>query len=310
MSEQMKYAHIVRAIGETPWAILPAKLAVILDLVAYRAGGGKLSQEEVQARMDAARRDERRSGSGREGVAVLPLLGTIVQRANLMSEMSGGTSAERFRSRFREALNDNQVGAIVLDVDSPGGSVFGVPELAAEIREARGDKPIVAVANSLAASAAYWVASAADELVVTPSGEVGSIGVFAAHEDLSAALEDAGIDVTLISAGKYKVEGNPYEPLGEEARAAIQARVDDYYAMFVDDVARQRGVSSRDVRNGFGQGRVVGAQDAVALGMADEVATLDETIERLARRENRRGQGTSGASLDFRKRRLRVLSHS
>jgi len=118
-------------------------------------------------------------------------------------------------------------------------------------------------------------------LIVTPSGEVGSIGVVAAHMDISKMAESAGLKVTLVSAGKYKTEGNQFEPLSDEARAALQVRVDDYYAMFVKAVARNRGVSPADVRNGFGEGRVVGAKQAVALGMADRVATLDETLARL-----------------------------
>jgi len=195
---------------------------------------------------------------------------------------------------------------VVLDVDSPGGAVNGVEELADEMLRARGQKPVVAVANTLAASAAYWIATAADEVVVTPSGEVGSIGVFAVHEDFSAALEAAGIRVSLVSAGKYKMEGNPYEPLGDEGRAALQERVDDYYGMFVGAVARGRGVAAKDVREGFGQGRLVGARQAVELGMADRVATLDETLDRVARRVAGNRSRRGALSLEARRRRLRL----
>jgi signal peptide peptidase SppA len=194
----------------------------------------------------------------------------------------GGTSAEGFSRRFSQALNDPTVGAIVIDVDSPGGSVYGVAELAAEIYAARGSKKIVAVANSLAASAAYWIAAAADELVVTPGGEVGSIGVYTAHEDWSKALELQGIKPSLISAGKFKTEANPYEPLTEEARAAIQTRVNEYYDMFTKAVGKYRGATPSAVREGYGQGRVVGAKEAVDLNMADRIETLSETITRLS----------------------------
>lgn len=166
----------------------------------------------------------------------------------------------------------------------------------------------MAIANHLAASAAYWIGSAADELVVTPSGEVGAIGVFAAHEDISKSLEMEGIAISLISAGKYKTEGNPYEPLSDEARAAIQAEVDGYYDMFVKAVARNRGVKPADVRGGFGEGRVVRAQQAVSLGMADRIATLDETIERLQRGSARK-PGAS-ADTDFRRRRMRLIENT
>ena len=211
-----------------------------------------------------------------------------------------GTSTERFAQRFREALANPEVGSILIDVQSPGGTVDGVQELADEIRAARGDKPIIAIANAYAASAAYWIASAADEMVVTPSGEVESIGVFAAHQEFSKMDEMLGCKTTLIAAGKFKVEGNPFEPLSEEARDAIQARVDDYYSMLVSDVAKARGVKVSDVRGGFGQGRMVGARDAVAQGMADRIDTFDNTLTRLLSGRSRpRGRRAAAAGRYF-----------
>lgn len=308
MSE-LKYARIIETAVSAPWAILPAKLAIIQDLIAFRAAGGRLTDEEIVARVG----DYEAAGNGRSlavgnGVAVIPIFGTIMPRANLMSEYSGGTSVQSLRAQLREALASDEVGSILLDIDSPGGQVSGVPELAAEILAARGDKPIVAMANTLAASAAYWLAASADEIVVSPSAEVGSIGVLAMHQDVSQVLEREGVVVNFIHAGKYKVEGNPYQPLDDEARGAIQARVDDYYGMFVSAVAKGRGVSVADVRGGFGEGRVVGAKQAVSLGMADHVATFDETITRL--RGGRRRASRFGASLETRARRLRLAEAS
>jgi capsid assembly protease len=312
METELRYTRIIEAVCETPWAILPSKLAVIRDLLALRASGQKLTAEEVRERLAAdassveARngRSEKVSSSG--AIAVMPLVGTIIPRADLFSEMSGAVSAERFSRAFRAALNDEDVSAIVIDIDSPGGQVGGVPELAAEIYRARGKKPITAVANTLAASAAYWIGTAADELVVTPSGEVGSIGVVAIHEDISGLLEKEGVDVSLITAGKYKVEGNPFEPLNEEARTAIQGRVDEYYGMFVADVARHRKVSRAAVRDGFAEGRVVGAETAVSLNMADRVATLDQVLSELSQRQQR--QARARAETDTRRRRLRAAA--
>jgi signal peptide peptidase SppA len=199
---------------------------------------------------------------------------------NMMSNISGGTSTEKLTSSFRSALNDPNVKAIVFDVDSPGGYTDGIPELADEIYSARGQKKTVAVANSMAASAAYWLACACDEFVLTPSSVVGSIGVFAEHEDVSQANEKEGVKVTLISAGKYKTELNSSNPLSDEARNAMQALVDSFYGMFVKDVARGRGASQEAVMQGFGQGRLVAATLAVKQGMADSVATLDQTLAR------------------------------
>jgi signal peptide peptidase SppA len=174
------------------------------------------------------------------------------------------------------------VGTIVLDIDSEGGSVEGTPELWTAIYDARQRKSVVAVANSMMASAAYWLGSAATEIVSTPSGSVGSIGVLHVHAEESKALEDAGIKLTVTKAGKYKGEGSPFEPLTDEAKDFIQSRVDEAYSMFVKDVAKGRGVPVNEVRKAYGQGRLLGAKEAKELGMIDRIATLDETIERYA----------------------------
>lgn len=270
--------RVLHAFMDSPWAILPSKLVVLGEIVIRHAEGEKLSAEEVEARVHGASRPpERRE----QGVAVLPLFGTIFPRANLMTQVSGATSAEMFGAQFSALVDDPSVGAIVLDVNSPGGMLTGTPELSTRIFEARGRKPIVAVANHQMASAAYWIASAADEIVVPPSGEVGSIGVFSAHQDISKQLEMEGVHVTLISAGKHKTEANPYGPLNEEARAHLQSRVDDAYNWFVESVARNRNVKASTVRDTFGEGRMVKAEQAVSLGMADRLGTLEETVNGL-----------------------------
>lgn len=294
------YERIIQAVIETPWAILPSKAAIIRDLLAFRAAGHRLTAEEVQERIGAAR-PQNNTVQGGNGIAIIPILGTIIPRGDMLMESSGAVSTTRLAGAFRQAMNDPNVGSIVLDIDSPGGQVGGVDELATEIFQARGQKRIVAVANHLAASAAYWIATAADEVVVSPSAQVGSIGVFTMHEDMSALLEREGVKVTLIAAGKYKTEGNPFEPLSEEASTAIHSRIDNYYQMFTGAVARNRGVKRSEVVNGFGEGRVVGAKEAVAMGMADRVATLDETIERLLGSRPRQS-----LSADSRERRLRA----
>jgi signal peptide peptidase SppA len=274
-----KYQHIRTEFYGKPWAILPEKLRQITQLLQFAAEGGKYTDEEIRARIGAGPRVTPKTPGM---VALIPIYGVVSHRMNMMNEISGGggTSIEKLTATFRQALNDPNVKAIVFDVDSPGGAVDGVPELADEIRAARGQKKIVAVANTMAASAAYWLASAADELIVTPSGAVGSIGVWGAHEDYSKALEQEGVKVTLISAGKYKVEGNPYEPLSEEARASLQADVDSFYSMFVNAVAKNRKVAQSAVADGYGQGRMVMASLALKQGMVDGVATLDETLAR------------------------------
>lgn len=281
----------------------------ITELLRLRCEGISFTEAEIRERLNAEHERQGAEHTAQTGgsIAVLPLFGIISHRMNLISESSGGTSIEKFTSRFRQLVGDSTIGSIVLDVDSPGGGVSGVEELAAEIFAAREKKRIVAVANSLAASAAFWIGSAAGEFVVTPSGEVGSIGVLAVHEDFSVAEEKFGIKTTIIKAGKFKAEGNSSEPLSEEARENIQARVDAYFDVFVKNVARNRGVPVATVKKDFGEGRVFGARQALGAGMVDRIATLDQTIDRVSRtREQSAGRRAQSADLEMRRRRLNL----
>ena len=274
------YQRVMHEFYSTPWAILPEKLQAIAELLNSRASGQRMAIDDIVARSDG---HEQSQISVTGAVAVIPIYGVIAQRMDMFSQFSGGTSTDRVTKQIQSAIADPSVGSILLDIDSPGGSVYGVAELASEILAARDKKPITAIANSLAASAAYWIGSAASEFIVTPGGEVGSIGVITAHTDVSKFEQDLGMKTTIISAGKYKAEGNQFEPLAEEAKAAIQMRIEEYYAMFTKAVAKNRNAKISDVREGFGQGRVVGAQQAVSLGMADTIATYDETLKRLTK---------------------------
>lgn len=285
--------HILRAMAETPWAILPSTLDAIRELVAVRAAGHRFTTEEIQERIGAARPTFAAQPAG--AVAVIPIYGTIVPKGNMMTQISGGTSLQMIQSALRDAGNDPGISAIVLDVDSPGGSVDLVAETAAMIRDVAASKRVVAVANTTAASAAYWLATQASELVVTPSGSVGSVGVLCAHSDYSAMEERVGVKTTLIHAGRYKVEANPYEPLSDDAREMLQTAVDDYYEMFTADVAAGRGATQAAVKGGYGQGRMVRAHQAVRDGMADRVATLDQTISELLDGSSKSGRTRADA---------------
>jgi len=288
------YRHVTKALHERPWAIQPQVLTFMVDLLRNRVAGVVLSSDEIDERLAAAKaQNGDRTGAALAGsVAVIPMYGLITQRESLMTAMSGGTSIDELRSFLRSALVDPAVQAIVFDIDSPGGSVDGVPEFAAELRSARnGPKPIVGQVNTLCASAAYWLASNMTEIVLTSSGEVGSIGVYAAHEDVSEAEAKAGVKTTLISAGPYKTEGNPFEPLNDEARLAIQDQVDAFYGMFLSDVARGRGTTVKAIAADYGKGRTLLARDfvqgdrtvpgALTAGMVDRIDTLEATVLRL-----------------------------
>ena len=271
----------------TPWALMPDRLQAMTAVLTRWSSDEPPSDETLfQLNADRVLRDTRKqfaAANAGAGIAVLPLYGVVTQRGNMVDDISGpgSTSTQKFTSALRQVLADDTVGQILIDIDSPGGSVYGVAELATEIVKARAQKPVVAVANSLAASAAYWIGCSAGEFYVTPGGEVGSIGVWQAHFDYSKALEEEGVKPTLISAGKFKVEGNPYVPLDPEAQAFMQSRVDDYYNAFIKAVAKGRGVSVADVRDGMGEGRVLGADAALAAKMVDGVATFDDVLAKM-----------------------------
>lgn len=281
-----RYPHVAAAVLSAPWCIHPPVMDVIIEVLGRRVAGERFGEAEIADRIAAGRSTGPRAASaGRRSGAVgqLGVYGVIAHRAGFFAETSSqGTAVEALAAGFRALMADPEVTGILMDVDSPGGSMSGVPELADEIRAARGTKPIVAVANTLMASAAYWLASAADEIVVTPSSLTGSVGVVMGHQDETGAMEREGLKVTLVYAGEHKVETYPQTPLSDDARAYMQTLVDDAYGMFVSAVAKGRGLTAADVRGGFGGGRVLGPRAAVKAGMADRIDTYENTLARLA----------------------------
>jgi len=214
-------------------------------------------------------------------IAVLPIHGMISQRGSVWDEVFGGTAADSFAASYARAINDDRISAVVLDVDSPGGTVAGVEAAAELVYQGRQYKPTVAVANSQAASAAYWLASGADKIVAAPGSEVGSIGVFRMHEDVSEMLSQDGVKVTFLAMPRFKVEGNPYEPLTQAATEHNMAQVAETYEAFNAAVARNRGIKPSAAKTQFGEGRAFNARQAAAMGLVDRVATMSEILAEL-----------------------------
>jgi len=292
LEKLMKYERIVQAMCDTSWAIMPSKLQAIVEFIQLKVEGLSLSPDDIKSLtkqpvslkseiFETNRPSEEIGKSAGEKIAVLPIHGTISHRMNMMNAISGGVSTESLSNEFSSLVDNPEIGTVVFDIDSPGGTVSGIEELGNQIFQARDKIRIVASANSLAASAAYWLGSQAHEFTVTPSGEVGSIGVIAVHESVFKANEKEGKDITIIKAGKFKADSSPLEPLTEEAHAAIQERVDERYDTFISAIARGRNITFESVRDRYGEGRVVGAKSALEKGMVDAVETLDETIARL-----------------------------
>lgn len=304
----MKHERFITWCLSTPWALMPERMAayaavlarsVTADTVVRAIEGAPVAFDDEPAAGPRTRGNSGRSGA----IAVIPVHGPIVQRASQIGMCESGTSCDMIGAQMADAMADDTVAQVLLDVDSPGGSVYGVQELAAQIAGAK--KPVVAIANSLAASAAYWLGCAANEFYVMPGGEVGSIGVWMAHQDWSKALAEAGVDMTLVSAGKYKVEGNPYQPLDADARAFMQSRVDDYYAAFTKGVSKGRKVPIDAVRSGMGQGRVLGADDALSEKMVDGIATFEQVVANM--QKNIRAAKAPASRLAAAQRELQIV---
>lgn len=279
MTDVLRYEHILGFALEHPWAVTPAMRAIIAGILARRVVGQDVDPEQLQAALVNRKNLPQPSRGG--GVAVIPIYGVIAPRMNMMSEMSGGTTFEALTAQLHDAMANDAVKTIIFDVDSPGGNVAGASEFAREVLKARATKPIIAQAQHLMASAAYWPMACATEIVASQSAMVGSIGVYTIHDDVSEAMAKLGVKQTVIGAGKFKTEAIGGGPLSDEATAHIQAVVDGAYKRFVGDVAKGRGVNVSAVTGGYGEGRCLTADDALAAKMIDRVATLSETLARV-----------------------------
>lgn len=275
-----------------PWAMTPDAMHAFAMMLANgyaRREGIAVEAGAMEAQSAAPSRSSGRQGS----IALIQVYGAIMQRASQFGPCEGGTGTDQISSALAAAMADETVSQVLMDFDTPGGSVFGVAELGDQIRAARSKKPVIGIANSLSASAGYWLMSQCSEAYCTPGGQVGSIGVYGAHEDMSKALDAAGIKITLISAGKYKVEGNPFAPLDEDALAFQQAGIDAYYQSFVSAVAKGRGVPVDQVRTSMGEGRCFNASQALAAGMVDGVMSFPDVVKMMQRSNPAPSKGRS-----------------
>jgi capsid assembly protease len=288
----INFPHLATRLFNVPLAITPDKCEIIMAALAERLGvthlvrsNGQVLAFDQQDEGEAAGRDSSRPDRGYDlvsGVAVIPITGTLVQRTGTLRPYSGMTGYDGVRLAFLAALADSEVDAIVLDIDSPGGEVAGCFDLADTVYKARGRKPIWAVLDECAFSAAYAIASAADYITVPRTGGTGSVGVIFMHCDMSKALDKAGLTVTLITCGDRKADGADVAPLSKEAFARFQADVDSVGGIFVNTVARNRGMSSAAVR-GTQATTFLGAR-GVEIGFADALMAPDEAFRALLKK--------------------------
>lgn len=266
-----------------PWAILPGKLIEIVAAYDARMLGEQVDLQAVAASIGRPLGSEPQDYEIVNGVAVIPIMGTIGRRANLFSDISGGASSDLVARDLRAAAANSRVNSILLHVDSPGGTVAGTQQLADVVREVGAAKPLVTLGDGTMASAAYWIGSAAKAVYIADgTTEVGSIGVVTSHRDVSGAEAQRGVKTTEIYSGRFKRIASSYAPLSEEGRASVQGYVDYLYSQFVQAVADNRGASVDQVLADMADGRIFVGQQAIDAGLVDGIATLDQLVGRLA----------------------------
>ncbi len=274
-----RYRRIVSAVLDELWLIERSKLGAICEVLTLRGSGVRLEPSEIAARIGPPRSGQTTAVGSQ--VALIRVWGTMAPHVGMLDNASGGVDTRSVIAAVQAAALDAGVGTIVLDFDTPGGAVSGVPELAEAIYAARRSKPVIGVANYSACSAGYWCLAACSQAVASPSARVGSQGVLYVHENRAAANAKAGVEFEYVVAGEFKAEGNPDGPLTDTARAHIQARVQKINSQFVSALARYRGTTAQHIETHYGQGRTLMADEALAVGMIDRIATLQDVLAEL-----------------------------
>ena len=266
-----------------PWLIQEESLSQILAIANRENDITPEALEKIRG--EQLRRAER--ATMRDGVAIIHATGPLFKRANIFTEISGATSYEIMMRDLAVAADDPSVGAIMLYIDSPGGHASGCDEMAQAVYAVRGKKPIEAYVSGVGASAAYWIATAADKVTISDASAVGSIGVVMTMQDSRKAEESRG-RTTYTFVSSQSPDKVP-DPATEPGRASIQKTVDALAEVFVSAVAKHRGVSAEEVVTKFGAGGVEIGAKAVSLGMADAVGQFEDALAALAKRGSRRG---------------------
>ena len=251
------------------WAILPESYAALLTQLTSRTAFVEGLDVLKHMALNAAKLTVKGAGSNR--VAIIPIQGVLTK-----DDPWAGTTYKTISDAAEQAGSDPTVKHIILDVDSPGGNVTGLPETAAILSQVAKVKPVSAIVDGYAASAAYWLTSQANKITMAPSAEVGSVGVRMMHVDISKMLEDNGFKVTELYEGKFKTEWSPFKPLSDEAAADMQGQLVTAHNDFIKAIAEGRGVApnkpSDEIANArYGEGRMFSAAQAMGHGLADAV---------------------------------------
>ncbi len=293
----LAYPHLAERLFNVPLLVHPGKLNAIIAGLGSRLLGAELAiasypdvgqdaeGHDLPAELFTRRKPESRStdsaGYGfHEGIAIVSMMGALAHRTQFKADSTRILGYQQIVRDLEAAADDPDVHHTLMIADTPGGEVSGVIETTEAARELSARKPLTVAIDTLAASAGYWISSAAREIAIAPTGYAGSIGVVMTHVDISRALANDGVAVTHIYAGDRKVDGSPYQALAPEVRERFQADVDAIYQLFVDAVAANRGLSREAVM--ATQAAIYRAQAAVDLKLADRVATPDQLLAELA----------------------------
>ncbi|ECJ5891775.1 S49 family peptidase [Salmonella enterica subsp. salamae] len=286
-----EYQHIAARAFNQPLMIEPAYARVFFSALGERFGadrlvdavsGQALAGDEMKLLASSWTDKERRPRTYRveQGIAILPITGTLAHRLGYIQPVSGITGYDGIAKRLQQAAEDPDVKGILLDIDSPGGEVAGCYDTADLIARAREKKPVWALANDMACSGGYMLAAACTRRLITQTSIVGSIGVLVAHRSVAKALEKAGVDVTLVYSGNHKVDGNPYEKLPAEVRGTIQAEIDKIRGQFVKKVAAFTGMAEAHV---FAtEAATYTGEEAVKAGLADQIVNYADAVDVMA----------------------------
>lgn len=288
-----KFSHLSSLVFNRPLMVTQDYAETIAVVLSDRLD---LDVEGLQIKSEA--KDQREASTTAKGIAVIPIIGSMSHRATGIEAMSGMTSYSTLQKQFEAAFNDPNVGSILMDIDSPGGSVAGAFDFRDYLMSKKGTKPVYALARDAMCSAAYLIGSTADKVYATQTARVGSIGVVAMHTDASGKMEKDGLKPTFISAGKFKTAGNPYEKLEGEKLKYLQDSVDESYDMFINAVADARGIDKKVIRDT--EARVYGGKKAVEIGLADGIRTYESVLAEMSA-PNFTNQGIKMENIDTEK---------
>ena len=297
--KHMTYRLLAQHMVAMPLSIEPSRASLMVDVARSCVSLAEaVDASSFEANAFKGTRSRGQINRVSNGAAIVSVQGLLVNRGAWIGEdWFGVTSYEGIAAKIEEAVSDPDVSTIVLDIDSPGGEATGMFALTQKVREANAKKPVVAVVNDMAASAAYGISSGASEIVISPTSFVGSIGVVMVHMDHSGELEQMGLKPTILQAGSHKTDGTPLKPLSDTVKAGLQSKIDTLYETFLETVATGRGSRlSLEAARGT-QAEVYIGRNAIDAGLADRFGTFEDVLSNIQNQTARQGLNRGDAEM-------------